>query len=114
VFDHLGGLAELGDVAAPEGWPGLVPFLEAGGEEGDGVEDGPGAVGEVAGICQSICSEGRRTKVWWDSQHAIRLVPFQIMLHIYRGLRLYCETDQAYNQKCSGICISFPRRLRRV
>ena len=39
VLDHLGCLAEVGFVAAPEGWPGLGVFLEAEAEEEDWVED---------------------------------------------------------------------------
>jgi hypothetical protein len=39
VLDHLGRLAEVEEVVAEELGPGLVPFAEAEGEEGDGVED---------------------------------------------------------------------------
>ena len=48
MLHHLGGLAEVCDVTAPEDGPGLFPFLEAEGEDTHGVEDGPGAVGEVS------------------------------------------------------------------
>ena len=49
VLHHLGCEAEVGCVAAPEGWPGLGEMAQAEDEELGWVEEGPGAVGEVAG-----------------------------------------------------------------
>ena len=37
-------------MAAPEGRPRLLPFLYSEGEEEHGVEEGPGAVGEVSAL----------------------------------------------------------------
>ena len=48
VLDHLGCEAEVGGVAAPEGGPGFGEVAEAEDEELGWVEEGPGAVGEVA------------------------------------------------------------------
>lgn len=45
-----------------------------------------------------------------DLQHAIRLVPMQIMLNIHGGFGLDGETNEAQQQECSGICIALPGR----
>ena len=48
ILHHLGGLTEEGDMPPPECRPWLLPFLYSEREEHYGVEDCPGAVGEVA------------------------------------------------------------------
>ena len=90
---HLGGLAEERDVPPPECWPGLLPFLDAESEEHYWVEDCPRAVGEVTEYAISFFVSVR----WWVySQHAKRLVPFEIMLNVHRRLRLYRKTNQTH------------------
>ena len=48
VLYHLGCEAEVGGVVAPEGGPGFGEVAQAEDEELGWVEEGPGAVGEVA------------------------------------------------------------------
>ena len=113
VLDHLGGLAEGSEVAAPEYGPGLVPFSDAESEEHYWVEDGPGAVGEVSKgmVVRGVVVMGRVGVVL---QHAKSLIPFQIMLDVHCRLRLHGKTDQTHEQKGSSDRISLPRRLMRL
>jgi len=89
VLDHEGGLAEKLDVAPPEGWPRLVPVLESQQEEGCGPEYYPRAVRHV--------------------QHAVRLLPFQLMLDVYRRLGLDCEAHQTQRKQKRGVSVLLPR-----
>lgn len=68
---HLGGLAEEGDVPPPERRPGLLPFLYAESEKHYGVEDRPGAVGEVAESAVSFFDTIRRLICTHSMQNAL-------------------------------------------
>ena len=104
----------MGSVASPEGRPWFGEMAEAEDEELGWVEEGPGAVGEVAGthILVRLWSIGRggRESVA-NLQHAVRLVPVQIVLDIHRRLCLYRESDQAQSQEPCRVCISLPIRI---
>lgn len=109
VFDHLGGGAEDAEVAAPEGGPGLVPFLQAEDEELDGPEDGPGAVGEVAARkCQR--KQVLRVSVSADLQHAICLLPSQVVLDVHSRLSLHGKAEQTNEQEARSHRIPLLRR----
>lgn len=105
VFDHLGGRADYLVVSTPEGLPWHFPFLEADDEELGWPEEGPGSVGKVAVVCIRD-SKGAKQLSTDNSQHAVRLVPFQGMLDVHGRLGLNGEADETENQKTSGVRIS--------
>jgi len=49
MLDHASGLGQDLCMSVPKYWPWLVPFLNTKDQELDRPEDGPGAMGEVAG-----------------------------------------------------------------
>jgi hypothetical protein len=73
----------------------------------EGVEEDPGAVGEVAELVSMDAARGE----WGCIQHAIRLVPSQVFLDIDSRLRLDHETDQTDSQKKGRVCV-FLLRLK--
>jgi len=85
-------------MASPELRPGLLPLLQTEDEELYGPEDSPRAMCEVAGNVLSV-RHGYRDLVLsrFNIQHAIRLLPSQVMLNVYRRLRLDGKTEQRHN-----------------
>lgn len=94
-------------MAAPEGVEGHGALLEAEAHELEGVEEDPGAVGEVTGLVSMDEARGGRGGwgEWGCVQHAIRLVPSQLVLDIDSRLRLDHETDQTDAQKEGRVCV---------
>lgn len=88
VLDHEGRLAQDVDVSAPKRRPGLAPMLETEQAKSCRPQHNPGAVGHV--------------------QHAIRLLPFELVLDIYGRLRLHSEADQTQGQQESSIRVLSP------
>lgn len=47
-------------------------------------------------------------------QHAVRFIPVQLMLNIYRGLRLHNETSQTQQQESGRDHVLAPSLLLRI
>lgn len=91
-------------MAAPELRPRLLPLLQAKNEQLCRPEDGPGAVCEIT--ANWLAGEPKYPPFLQNLQHAVRLLPTQVVLNIYRRLSLHGETDQRNDQEAPRICIS--------
>ena len=94
VLHHEGRLAQQLDVAAPESGPGGGPALQAQQGEHGGPQQHPRAVRHV--------------------QHAVGLVPLELVLDVYGRLCLHREADEAQRQQESGIRVAPPRLKLRL
>lgn len=88
VLDHEGRLTQNVDVSAPKCRPGLAPMLETEQGESCRPQHNPGAMGHV--------------------QHAIWLLPFELVLDVHSRLRLHGKADEAQGQQEGSIRVLSP------